>query len=529
MQLQCMALFVNRLEQAFLERPDPSKPWTHPARALMTTIMDGGGGCSKTTLSTEILLPLLETFFHPEGVPRRAPSNKPARLIGGRTARSGQWLSPDSSTRTRALALNARTRQTYAVTHVDAGALYVNESSQLQGELNRAGALRTTCAREAKYGLNKDVYFKPQERMLAPLEGTTNEHKVGANIFRDADLVFELQGATRCTDHALIDILNTMRVPGGRALTEQQWQALKYTEVSAEQPDIPASWYHSCYCWNVISMTAFMLARQSAREARQTLFYVQAVDQAKGIIPETSTAQFYEDLLRIPSIQNTRRPPPAVLFHYGMRARLATAIQQPFAVQDVESTAVGFDLDPADLATKTRLRLASASHAAEFACPLMPKAICVKLDDCDLQLLPLAVCPEHPERSSTRTRCANAAQPGAVAIRPRPRAFKHFYSPTENTKYVIISRTQIPLMPAAADPLYSMKGATADPGLVAYWFFPQRRSDTIRWLIVYVMLSRPRSLATLKSVNLARQIRDFIEQGPPEDLVANFDRLFNEK
>ena len=84
-------------------------------------------------------------------------------------------------------------------------------------------------------------------------------------------------------------------------------------------------------------------------------------------------------------------------------------------------------------------------------------------------------------------------------------------------------------MPAAAVPLYSMQGTTADPGLVAYWFFPQRCSDTIRWLIVYVMLSRPRSLATLKSVNLTKKIRGIIEQGPPADVVANFDRLFREK
>ena len=69
-------------------------------------------------------------------------------------------------------------------------------------------------------------------------------------------------------------------------------------------------------------------------------------------------------------------------------------------------------------------------------------------------------------------------------------------------------------MPAQAVPLYSMQGITADPGLVAYWFFPQRCTDTIRWLIVYVVLSRARSLATLKSVNQAKQIRDIIEQGP---------------
>ena len=133
----------------------------------------------------------------------------------------------------------------------------------------------------------------------------------------------------RFTDQTLIDILNTMRVPGGKTLTEQQWQALTNTEIRAEQPDVPATWYHSCYCWSVISMASFMLARQSAREACQTLFYVQAVDQAKAIVPETNTAQFYEDLLRIPSIQKTKRLPPVVLFHYGMTVRLATTIQQP--------------------------------------------------------------------------------------------------------------------------------------------------------------------------------------------------------
>ena len=116
-----------------------------------------------------------------------------------------------------------------------------------------------------------------------------------------------------------------------------------------------------------------------------------------------------------------------------------------------------------------------------------------------------------------------------MAIRPLPRTFKYFYSSTEKTKYVVVARKQIPLMPAAAVTLCSMQGTTADPGLVAYWFFPQRCTETIRWLIVYVMLSRTRSLAALKSVNLTRQIRNIIEQGPPGDLVANFDKLFREK
>ena len=84
-------------------------------------------------------------------------------------------------------------------------------------------------------------------------------------------------------------------------------------------------------------------------------------------------------------------------------------------------------------------------------------------------------------------------------------------------------------MPAPAMPLYSMQGTTADPGMVAYWVFPQRCSSTIKWLIVYVMLSRPRCLASLQSVGLTEKVRNIIEEGPPEDLVSSFRKLFQEK
>ena len=151
-----------------------------------------------------------------------------------------------------------------------------------------------------------------------------------------------------------------------------------------------------------------MLARQSTREACQTLFYVQAVDQAKAIVPETNTAQFYEDSLRIPSIQKTKRLPSVVLFHYGVRVRLTTTIQQPFAVQDVEGIVVGFDPDPADSSTKARFHSPATSHTADFACSLMPKAIYVQLDDCALALAASALSgtfPARPNVPSLHQRC----------------------------------------------------------------------------------------------------------------------------
>ena len=84
-------------------------------------------------------------------------------------------------------------------------------------------------------------------------------------------------------------------------------------------------------------------------------------------------------------------------------------------------------------------------------------------------------------------------------------------------------------MPLESVNLYSLQGTTADPGLYAYWMFPKRCSETVRWLIVYVMLSRPRSLDKLKSINHTKKIREIIEAGPPENLVQTFHTLFAEK
>ena len=82
-QLECTALFVAALDKAFAKRPDASKPCVHPSQVLMTILTDGGGGCGKTILAVEIILPLLEAYYHPEGVLRRAPSNPPESSVAG--------------------------------------------------------------------------------------------------------------------------------------------------------------------------------------------------------------------------------------------------------------------------------------------------------------------------------------------------------------------------------------------------------------------------------------------------------------
>ena len=53
--------------------------------------------------------------------------------------------------------------------------------------------------------------------MLVPFEGTSDEHKVGAKIFRNVAQVFEFHTAMRFNDETLVEILLTMRIASDRA------------------------------------------------------------------------------------------------------------------------------------------------------------------------------------------------------------------------------------------------------------------------------------------------------------------------
>ena len=58
---------------------------------------------------------------------------------------------------------------------------------------------------------------------------------------------------------------------------------------------------------------------------------------------------------------------------------------------------------------------------------------------------------------------------------------------------------------------------------------PKRADDDIKWLIVYVMLPRVRSLPRLRNIDLTPKIRNISEGGPPIMLAENFEKLFRKK
>ena len=54
-------------------------------------------------------------------------------------------------------------------------------------------------------------------------------------------------------------------------------------------------------------------------------------------------------------------------------------------------------------------------------------------------------------------------------------------------------------------------------------------SKEMRWLIVYMALSRVRSLEQLRSIGLKGTVKALINDGPPSGMLGRFALLFDDK
>ena len=525
---------------------------------LPRVLIIGGGGCGKTTMMQIVLVPVLKTFFRK--VVLTAPSNRAARGFDptAKTLHSVSGMKPQDSMRTSSLHIKTdQMRKRLDANQTHAGAWIHDEALQTGASLWNAAALRTTYARETHYRLDPTRYAKANETMgrisflllcgdhlqlppvpkssgfLAPMENASDEHKAGASMFNNIHYVFEMETMMRFKDHVLVAILQKMRKPGGDKLTEEEWKALLHTEIDVLQLEKDPEaflrdthgWFETCYLWSVVSMACYTRAIASARHHKQTLFFSQAVDyseQAGNL--NAQTIETYKQMLAVPSAATTSRLPGIVLLHIGMRVRITTQVLPPWAVQDATGTIMEIEASAVD----RRNVSSSGTHpASEMRLTELPLGIYVKLDNCDREFLPPLVCSKHQVCGFSRG-CADCrAFEGWVLIEPITRTWT-FTDPRSNG-VLKVARRQLPLMPAEACPLYSLQGATCDPGLIAHLAMPKRADEDIKWLIVYVMLSRVRSLANLKCVGLNTKIRKIIEGGPPAMLAENFENKFRAK
>ena len=383
--------------------------------------------------------------------------------------------------------------------------------------------------------------------LLAPLEGCSDEHKAGVAIFAGMKHVYGLTTTMRFDDPVLISILAKMRTPGGAKLTHTEWASFEATEAkTAADLHGTEEWFEGCYTSSVVTMTSVIRSKLSARTTKAVLFIVQAEDEIVNpwseLHHERARKIVGEQLLRHPNMNTTGRIPGFAMFHVGMQVRLTQSVEPPEGVVDATGKVVGVDFHP--LEPESHRRAAFPGHdVAELVASVVvlrhqPLCVYVKLDDCDTEFLPPRPCTEHAVIGADRTCSACSFYPGVLAVQPcankRPWNLEVTLPNEDDTKkpgarQIKVIRKGLPLVCIKASTLHVLQGSTADPGLIFHWAFPRLLQKPMRWLAIYVALSRVRRLKNFRSIGLNKDIRKIMEQGPPDSLPAQFHKLFNEK
>lgn len=354
-----------------------------------------------------------------------------------------------------------------------AGAVIVDEISQVQAALLRAVCLRMTYTRALLYNLLFSAYAAiwetfgktgfvllsgdhlqlppvPQRTsLLAPLDNATPEHKTGAAIFSNMPAVIAMSTAMRFNDDTLRSILAKMRTPGGRKLSEQEWTALDATKLEHQLKD-PSffhraqDFYHSSYLWAIVTMIAYLKARESATAANTPLLLMQAVDKPAKV----ALKEHYVEMLRVPSLSTTKRLPGIAYVHIGMRVRLTTPVLPPWAVQDSTGTVVSIDFG------NGHEPVHHGNCPGEILLKVLPAAIYVQLDACELEFLPPTPCAEH-QLVGFHSSCADCkSYPGLIQVKPQ--TYQWYFQDKDFS--TTVERTTFGIMPEKACPLYGSPG-----------------------------------------------------------------------
>ena len=342
----------------------------------------------------------------------------------------------------------------------------------------------------------------------------------------------------RFTDATQISILTKMRRSGGCKLTNQEWKAVRDTDISAasatEQRRRLAGtegWYQAAPTWATVSMAQVIRSRLSAVKAAATLFIIPAKDYIlnRPLNPRLTDAYLAEVISSIPNMNNTGRLPSIGLIHLGMIVRLTNTVEAPEAVTDSTCEVVGIDLDPNEPSAATELTSAIEGIRILQKLP----TVTVKLHGVTTEFLPPVPCAIHAATGACRDCRSCDFRAGCIAVEPQlsRRSFPvEVQDPGSGACYTIqVQRRQLPMTIKTASTINTLQGVTTDPGLIFHWKFPRFFSEELRWLATYVVLSRPPSLAQLISVGLPDELRNIIEAGPPEGILSRFKDMFQEK
>ena len=513
----------------------------------LSLLLLGGGGCGKTYTILKVIKPLAEMFFGDGGFAGQCPSNAGARLFHGRTVHAALGLSATSSLKVQNLVLQGKTKTKVERIANPVGVLGIDEASQISGRLFHADALRHTYARARVHQLDIKLYSEVNQifgkipvvllsgdflqlppvpesgSLLASLEHCSWEHRQGRAIFQKIKYIFQFQKSNRFNDPLLKDILDTMRTKGGRKLSPQAWDALKAREVTDPQTLLQSGdWHETSYDWGTVSIAQQLRTKLAAASQKRILFLIVAADFPNHHVPK----DVFRRMQGVPSMSTTKKLMGILPIFNGSRVRLTRTILPPELVPEREGTVIGVELHESDHHSFASM---PTFPDGVFAPQYMPRAIWVEFDDLSWELIDPLPCAQHQIIGAHRDCTACRFFKGVVAITPVEAqwTFKEKTGPRLPPINVDVRRVQFPLAPALPKTIYSLQGATCEPGLVCHLTLPKTLSDEARWLAYYVMLSRVRNLQSLHL--LGKVSRTILEQGPPKRLQKAMDSLFESK
>ena len=369
------------------------------------------------------------------------------------------------------------------------------------------------------------------------------EHQQGQALLAGFEHVVDFVEMQRFDDPLLLEILHSMRTPGGKSFSEEAWRALERTQVrvptgvteradGASQPvgrevadsrlNDAVGWYESAYEWVIVSFAMQLQTRLSAKRSNQVLYYVQAVDR-----PAVDCGRVaLERMLATPNVTTTRKLMGLLPIYVGMEVVLTESILPPFYVPGATGRVLGIEPHPDEPPVRDAPGITTEGVVL---LRFMPICVYVLFDESQDFFLRSSGAPETD--SASQPVDLDGGLKGVLAIEPVVRCWRwapdRTPPPGERSFSVPVNSTQVPLLPAKQSTLHGLQGKTTEPGLIAHWNFPPRLSRDSLWLAHYVILSRVRRLSALLSFGLPQ--RSVLEGGPPQALTDAFAELFEQK
>ena len=134
--------------------------------------------------------------------------------------------------------------------------------------------------------LSGDFYQLPpvpaSASLMAPPTNQSYEHQQGRKLLMDMQYVVEFVQMQRFDDPLLVEVLEAMRTPGGKKISEDAWRAIKATEIKEGYTDTrlrdARNWYECAYEWRIVSYAMHAHARLNAKAAGKVLYYIPSID-----------------------------------------------------------------------------------------------------------------------------------------------------------------------------------------------------------------------------------------------------------